>query len=192
MSPWSWSRSGPCTSTGLTGSSEAPERCDRPLRKAVRTRPPPAAAARRARGRLQFRAPHDPVRRRDRGELLGVPDRVAGAADQPAAPGIERLEPPERAGKATRRRCRAGASMTTSTSYSHPTARCSSSMATGSRSAGGSKVSSSTSTPRTRSIRYARRASAEWDRHSRYHRPWRTTTAHGSTSMAHSDPASER
>ena len=35
-------------------------------------------------------------------------------------------------------------------------------------------------------------ASCACDRHSKYHRPWRTTTAHGSTSVTHSDPASER
>ncbi len=33
---------------------------------------------------------------------------------------------------------------------------------------------------------------ARWEWHSRYHRPWRTTTAHGSTSVCHSLPASLR
>ena len=46
-----------------------------------------------------------------------------------------------------------GASMTTSVSYSHPTARCSSSIATGSRSAGGLKGSSSGTTALIRSRR---------------------------------------
>jgi hypothetical protein len=45
---------------------------------------------------------------------------------------------------------------------------------------------------RTRSIRYARRPFDVCDQHSMYHRPWRTTTAHGSTSASHSEPASER
>lgn len=45
------------------------------------------------------------------------------------------------------------ASMITSASYSHPTARCSSSIATGSRSGGGVTVPSIVSTERTRSIR---------------------------------------
>jgi hypothetical protein len=65
-------------------------------------------------------------------------------------------------------------------------------MATGARSAGGLAGSSSISTVRTRSIRYARRASARCNQHSRYHRPWRTTTAHGSALMSNSEPAAER
>jgi hypothetical protein len=84
-----------------------------------------------------------------------------------------------------------GASMTTSTEYSHPTARCSSSMATGLSSAGGSNPSARTSTVRTRSIRYARRPFDVCDQRNSYHPPWRTTTAHGSTSASHSEPASE-
>lgn len=61
---------------------------------------------------------------------------------------------------------------------------------------GGTKVASSTLTDRTRSIRKARTgslpglAATTW--HRRYHRPWRTTIAHGSTSTTHSEPASER
>ena len=36
-------------------------------------------------------------------------------------------------------------------------------------------------------------APSEWcDQQSRYHRPWRTTMAHGSTTLSHSRPASER
>src|SRR5262249_48184182 len=60
--------------------------------------PPPE----QARGLLDLRAPHDPVRRRDRCKLLGVPHRVAGAADQAAGLGIYRLEQSEGAGEATR------------------------------------------------------------------------------------------
>ena len=36
--------------------------------------------------------PHDPVRRRDRRKLPGVPHRVAGAADQAGGLGVKRLE----------------------------------------------------------------------------------------------------
>ncbi len=59
-----------------------------------------------ARGLLELGAFHDPVRRRDRGEPLGVPDRVAGAAGQAAAVVAERLEAAELAGDAARDRCR--------------------------------------------------------------------------------------
>ena len=73
--------------------------------------------------------------RRDGGQLFGVPPRVAGAADQSAGQLVDRLEPSERPREARRdlvdRRLD-----DTSTSYSQPTARCSSSTATGSRSAG--------------------------------------------------------
>src|SRR6516225_8868831 len=54
-----------------------------------------------ARGLLEFGAPNDPVRRRDRHQLSGVPHRVAGAAGQSGGPSIERLEAPECAGEAT-------------------------------------------------------------------------------------------
>jgi hypothetical protein len=50
------------------------------------------------RGLLKLGAPLDPVRRRDRRKLFGVPPRVAGAADQAGGVGIERFEPTEDAG----------------------------------------------------------------------------------------------
>src|SRR3954453_13225706 len=39
---------------------------------------------------------------RQRRELLGVPLRVAGAVDQPGAPGVDRLQSPQRPGDARR------------------------------------------------------------------------------------------
>ena len=41
----------------------------------------------------QLRAAHDPVRHRQHGEVLDVPPRVAGAADQPAGGVADRLDP---------------------------------------------------------------------------------------------------
>jgi len=43
-----------------------------------------------------------------------------------------------------------------------------------------------------RSSRSTLRALAVCDQHNTYQRPWRTTTAHGSASTTHSEPASER
>ena len=119
--------------------------------------------------------------------MLGVPRWVAGAAGQPGRPGVERSSFPTARGRHRPTRSR-GASMTTSTSYSQPTASGPRPPRRDRGPAGGSKVSSPGTTLRTRSIRYARWAPSGWVRQSRYHRPWRTTTAHGSTSPSRSGP----
>ena len=79
-----------------------------------------------------------------------------------------------------------GASISTSIGYRQPIARCSSTAASGSSSAGGTNDAVCASTLVILSTRSTRRASLACDQHSRYQRPRRTTTAHGSTSIGHS------
>src|SRR3954447_5975645 len=84
------------------------------------------------------------------------------------------------------RACPRGASIMTSIGYFQPSARCSSTAANGSRSAGGVNSSAPSETLVILSTRRTRCESFVCDQHRRYQRPRRTTTAHGSTSIGHS------
>ncbi len=85
-----------------------------------------------------------------------------------------------------------GASNSTRVLNSQPVPRFCSSAATGSNPSGNWNSYAVCRTARTRSTRYVRIASARCEWHSRYQRPYRTTTAHGSTSPSHSLPDSPR